>query len=267
MLPVLEQMGYERFLEREEMASLAMSAQNGDRKASDTLIMRNRPFLWARVRKWHRPGCPVSKEDLFSEAMIGFVKGIDKFDPSCGASLLTYSTFWVDAYIARRLMDEWSIVRAFKTNEDRAAFFRSKGVEPSLGSIEGRVALQMRPPVSMDAPIGKNGDRTVGETMLDLSPRQDEQYEEMEEQLEAKKLLSKAMESLNEKERLVIEKRYLEEPALIFDALGELLGVSRERVRQIEMRALDKIISGLEVKNLDSRVLVKRMKSARKEEP
>ncbi|QCE32642.1 RNA polymerase sigma factor RpoH [Acetobacteraceae bacterium] len=220
------------------------------------------------ARDYHRIyGLPIS--ELISEGNIGIMQAIQRFDPDNDkqARLSTYATWWIKAAIQEYILHSWSLVKMGTTAAQKKLFFNLRkekrkllaygdgDLQPEqvsyiarqLGVPEQEVISMNRrlagPERSLNAPL-QSHDGESGQWqdwLVDETPSQEEIYAEEEEYNERKGLLNEALMTLNERERHIVQERRLKEEPQTLEELSHHYGVSRERIRQIEARALEKI--------------------------
>lgn len=250
------------FVSVEEERELARRSQLGDREAADRLLRAHLGFIESIARKYRRYGVPMN--DLVQEGAIGLLQAIRKFDPAAGARLSTYARWWVRAAIQDHVVRSWSLVRVGTTAAQKAMFFhlRRKMVEirDSADAMTEDVLLPIARrfgvPLKEAAALAR---RAAGmDWSLNQRIRADEPDEWGDqladeggspEDLAAAEstaryrdgLIAKALASLSVRERAIIAGRYLTDIKKTRDTIAAELGISRERVRQLEIAALEKL--------------------------
>jgi len=229
--------------------------------------------LAAKIAMGYRGyGLPIS--EVVSEANVGLMQAVKRFDPEKGFRLATYAIWWIKASIQEYILKSWSLVKMGTTSAQKKLFFNLKKLKNKIGALEDgdllpnnveEIARQLHVPeedvvamnrrmiggdVSLNATI-KNDGETEEEWMAllaDQSENHVEKFAHSEEARERRSILIKSLVVLNEREKSVILDRRMKEPPLTLEQLSEKHGISRERVRQIENKAIDK----LKVKILES---------------
>lgn len=234
-----------------------------DRSALRCLVEAHAGFVVATARRYARRSAPV--EDLVSEGWWGFLAALERFDPERSLRLVTYATYWIRARMVHHVLASWSIVSTgsralrsknfFRLRREHARLAAQLG-DPSavLDELSGVLRVPREPlramlhhldagDVSTDAPSFDDGASTFGDTLRSTADVQDEEYAAAERRALVARLVTTAMSTLDERERLIIERRVLADDATATSlaALGRQLGISRERARQLEQRALAKL--------------------------
>jgi RNA polymerase sigma-32 factor len=208
-------------------------------------------------------GLPIG--EVISEGNVGLMQAVKRFEPDKGFRLATYAMWWIRASIQEYILRSWSLVKMGTTAAQKKLFFnlrRAKGqlqafeegdltpehtkaIAKKLGVTEGDVTSMNRRlggDASLNAPV--RADQESGEWqdwLVDDKPDQEERLVESEELSMRKKFLAGALATLNERERRIFEARRLAEDPATLEDLSVEFGVSRERVRQIEVRAFEKV--------------------------
>lgn len=239
-------------LTKDEEMSLARSVRLGRREALNELIESNLSFVVKVASEYRNLGLPF--EDLLNEGNIGLIEAAHRYDASKGTKFITYAIWWIRKSILKALSEQSSLVRVptyqiKKVREIRdaeSALRRSLGRAPDREEISARLsrsvtkidqALQFTVrEISLEDKVGKDRDKTVSEYLVDRS------VSSPEEDLirrESRSLVGEAMGHLTDQERTVIAHRFGLNggPPLTLKEIGEKLGISRERVRQIECQA------------------------------
>jgi RNA polymerase sigma-32 factor len=259
-------------LSLEEEYNLAKAwVEEGCRTSAHKLVTSHLR-LAAKIAMGYRGyGLPIS--EVVSEANVGLMKAVKRFDPEKGFRLATYAIWWIKANIQEYILKSWSLVKMGTTGAQKKLFFNLKKLKSKIGAFEDgdllpenveEIAKQLN--VSEDDVVAMNRRMVGGDVSLNATIRGDgETEEEWQSQLadqsedhverfvhrdetrERRALLIKSLTVLNTREKSIISDRRLKEPPLTLEQLSEKHGISRERVRQIENRAIDK----LKVKILD----------------
>ena len=227
--------------------------------------------LVAKIAMGYRGyGLPLS--ELISEGNIGLMQGVKKFEPDRGFRLATYAMWWIRASIQEFILRSWSLVKMGTTAAQKKLFFNLrrmknqidafeegdlkpadvKKIATDLGVTEEEVVsmnrrMAMGGDTSLNAPLksSEDGEGQWQDFLVSDAPLQDELVAEEEERRMRHELLAEAMESLNERERHILTERRLSDEPKTLEDLSQVYGVSRERIRQIEVRAFEKLQAAL----------------------
>ena len=273
----LEEIRQFPMLEPQQEYMLAKSwREHGDRDAAHQLVTSHLRLV-ARIAMGYRGyGLPVG--EVISEGNVGLMQAVKRFDPDKGFRLATYAMWWIRAAIQEYILRSWSLVKMGTTAAQKKLFFNLRRMKGQLKALEEgdlrpdqvkQIATKLGVPeddvismnrrlggdASLNAPV-RSADTESGEWqdwLVDETPGQEERLAESEELSMRRGYLAKAMATLNDREKRIFEARRLaEEPATLEDLSAEF-GVSRERIRQIEVRAFEKVQAAVQ-------------KSARKDE-
>ncbi|KQY26036.1 RNA polymerase factor sigma-32 [Rhizobium sp. Root482] len=254
------------YLERHEEQALALAwKDHNDQEARNKIAMAHMRLVISMASKFRNFGLPMS--DLVQEGHIGLLEAAARFEPSREVRFSTYASWWIRASMQDYVLRNWSIVRGGTSSAQKALFFNlrrlraklaqgdrqltaravheeiSVALGVSLADVQTMDARLSGNDASLQAPISSS-DSESGER-LDLlacdAPLPDEQVSEMIDQERRRTWLSHALCKLNEREMKIISARRLSEDSATLEELGTHLGISKERVRQIETRALEKL--------------------------
>jgi len=243
--------------------------EHGDTDAAAKLV-NSHLRLVAKIAMGYRGyGLPVS--ELISEGNIGLMQGVKKFEPDRGFRLATYAMWWIRASIQEFILRSWSLVKMGTTAAQKKLFFNLRRMKnqidafeegdlkladvtkiaTDLGVTEDEVVsmnrrMAMGGDTSLNAPLrDSEGESQWQDFLVDTGPLQDELIAEDEETRVRHDLLIDALESLNEREKhILMERRLTDEPKTL-EELSQVYAVSRERIRQIEVRAFEKLQAAL----------------------
>ena len=236
-------------LDRETERGLAESWANGDDKAGARLIESSLPFVISIAREYRRWGVPL--EDLVQQGNLGLLKAAAKFDPERNCRLITYAAYWIRAEIRDYVVRSYRIVRLGTTRTERRAMraFRRKSVDsPEALAEESGMPLTRakqlwplltRGDMSLDASVSNTITPLERMRCKQLTPEEDMARTEAIVRVRAE--LQSAMQSLTDREQRIVEARFMAEEPHTLEALGREMGVSKERVRQLELRARQKL--------------------------
>ncbi|MER9217895.1 sigma-70 family RNA polymerase sigma factor [Mesorhizobium sp. M0644] len=215
------------FLTREQEQALAIRwRDHRDEAALHEIVEAHRPLVLTAVRKFSRS--PVPAEDLIQEGNIGLMIAAKRFQPERGLRFSTYAQWWVRHEITEAIMIGMTVVKPPMTNKTKAQFFRGHRFVNET---------------SVDA-TGRTGDgegETYANVLPDYAPLPDANAEASIDGPRMAAKLAGALNTLEGREKMIIEARWLSEEGSTLDTLGALLGISKERVRQIEKGALARL--------------------------
>ncbi len=222
--------------------------------------------LAAKIAMGYRGyGLPVA--EVISEANVGLMQAVKRFDPEKGFRLATYAMWWIRASIQEYVLRSWSLVKLGTTSAQKKLFFNLRKAKARIGALEDG---DLRPEVvkkiahdlgvseqdvismnrrmsggdaSLNATVGSDGEGSMQwqDWLEDESADQAGDYEARDELEARRELLTKAMDVLNERERDILTQRRLNEETITLEDLSAQYDVSRERIRQIEVRAFEKL--------------------------
>jgi RNA polymerase sigma-32 factor len=237
--------------------------EHGDIEAAHQLVTSHLRLVAKIAMSYRGYGLPIS--DLISEGNVGMMQAVKRFEPDRGFRLATYAVWWIRAAIQEYILHSWSLVKIGTTAAQKKLFFNLRTLKSKLQAIdEGdlspenveKIATDLNvseedvinmnrrlaaPDHSLNAPTTIDGDGEWQDWLVDETDSQEMVLAKQQELSKRGKLLSHAMKSLNVRERhILIERRLKDEPATL-ETLSKEYGVTRERVRQIEVRAFEKI--------------------------
>lgn len=245
--------GHAPTLAPEEETQLAAAFQGGDRRAGEKLVKHNLKHVISIALEYRRWGVPV--EDLVQQGSMGLIHAARRFDPERAACLRTYAAYWVRAEIRDYVVRCHRIVRLGTTRTERRAMraFRSTAIanveqlaEQSgmpLARCEMLWAVLTQRDRSLDAPTQTG--TTARDFVTATTPDPEACAVEHEQQQQTTARVSRALDVLTERERCIVRARMMADEPETLDRLGARLGVSRERVRQLESRARQKMHDAL----------------------
>ncbi len=246
-----------------EEQALARRFLQGDMQAGHQLVTSNLRFVVKVSYEYRSYGIKMS--DLIQEANIGLMKAVQKFDPDKGIRLISYAVWWIRAYIQNYILKNWSLVKLGTTQAQRRLFFslaRTRRELERLGSGDAHIvdaeeiaqklgvkASEVREmeqrmggrDLSLDAPMGEEGDATHMDFVESESASQVDEVADRQQAKLARERIQLALARLDPRERFIIEHRVMGDAEMTLSELGEHFGFSRERARQLEIRAKDKL--------------------------
>jgi RNA polymerase sigma-32 factor len=253
-------------LEPEEEYMLARAWVNhGDKEAAHRLVTSHLR-LAAKIAMGYR-GYGLPTAEVISEANVGLMQAVKRFDPDKGFRLATYAMWWIRASIQEYILRSWSLVKMGTTAAQKKLFFNLRKAKNKIGAIEEG---ELRPEnvtkiahdlnvteaevlsmnrrlsggdASLNAQIKGDGEGTAEwqDWLEDEDADQAAAYAERDEIEGRRALLMQAMNGLNERERHILTQRRLQDEPVTLEDLSQVYGVSRERIRQIEVRAFEKL--------------------------
>jgi RNA polymerase sigma-32 factor len=227
-------------LTKEEEHELALSYyETKDLDSAHKLVTSNLRFVVKIAYEYRNYGC--SLRDLIQEGNLGLMTAVKKFNPNKGVRLITYAVWWIRSFIQDFIIRTKSLVRRNSRALKKRLFYRQATSNEPAPGIAGRAEDPYQTDLSLDTPLGGGGEATHLDSLGDLKAGQEEVLADAEENSIVKGDVKNALALLNEKEKYVIEKRVMAEEPESLNSIGESLGVTRERVRQIESAALKKL--------------------------
>ncbi len=235
--------------------------------------------LVAKIAMGYRGyGLPLA--ELISEGNVGMMQAVKRFDPERGFRLATYAMWWIRAAIQEYILHSWSLVKMGTTAAQKKLFFNLRKLKGQMQAIEeGDMAPEQvtkiaealnvpevdvvnmnrrlaAPDHSLNAPLRIDGDGEWQDWLVDETESQETTLAETEEFEKRRSLLTAAMETLNQRERHILEERRLKDSPTTLETLSQEYGISRERVRQIEVRAFEKLQKAIRNAAIEERLAV-----------
>ena len=254
-------------LEPEQEFMLAKAwVDHGDRDSAHQLVTSHLR-LAAKIAMGYR-GYGLPTAEIISEANVGLMQAVKRFDPDKGFRLATYAMWWIRASIQEYVLRSWSLVKLGTTAAQKKLFFNLRKAKSKIGALEdgdlrpehvekiaSDLGVKVEEVVSMNRRMSGGGDSSLnaplrGDTegnsewmdwLADDDADQAAAYAETQELDARRELLIDAMGGLNERERHILTERRLKDEPLTLEALSQVYNVSRERIRQIEVRAFEKL--------------------------
>ncbi|MBL8609964.1 MAG: sigma-70 family RNA polymerase sigma factor [Myxococcales bacterium] len=246
-------LGAVRPLPRETERDLARRWRAGDARAGEQIIAACLPFVISIALEYRRWGVPL--EDIVQQGNVGLLRAAKKFDPDKDTRLATYAAYWIRAEIREYVVRAFRVVRlgttkaerkalrAFRTSKDADTAELSRVSGLSEERVERLLPILSGHEVSLDAGPGDAG--RISDRIATGGPSPEDEVSRREESSQAEVAVAQALVTLSDRERFIVEKRMMTDDPPTLQELGEQLGVSKERVRQLEERAKDKLRSRL----------------------
>ena len=237
--------------------------EHDDIDAAHTLVTSHLRLVAKIAMGYRGYGLPVS--ELISEGNVGMMQAVKRFDPDRGFRLATYAMWWIRAAIQEYILHSWSLVKMGTTAAQKKLFFNLRKLKGQLQAIDdgdlpdetvSEIARRLSVPEaevismnrrmasadhSLNAPLKVDGNGEWIDWLVDNEDDQETRYAEEEELAQRREMLAEAMGALNDRERHIFSARRLSEDPQTLEELSQVYGVSRERVRQIEVRAFEKV--------------------------
>jgi RNA polymerase sigma-32 factor len=237
--------------------------EHGDIDAAHKLVTSHLRLVAKIAMGYRGYGLPLS--ELISEGNVGMMQAVKRFEPDRGFRLATYAMWWIRAAIQEYILHSWSLVKMGTTAAQKKLFFNLRKLKGQMRAIDdgdlspeqvNKIATTLdvpeadvismnrrlsSPDHSLNAPLRQDGDGEWQDWLVDDSDDQEIRLAESEELGKRKGLLKTAMGSLNDRERRILTARRLRDEPITLEDLSQEYGISRERVRQIEVRAFEKL--------------------------
>ena len=237
--------------------------EHGDTKAAHKLVTSHLRLVAKIAMGYRGYGLPVT--DLISEGNVGIMQAVKKFDPEKGFRLATYAMWWIRAQIQEYVLHSWSLVKIGTTAAQKKLFFNLRKLKNQLSSIDSgdlspenarEIATRLNVKEaevldmnnrlfsgdqSLNVRVGDEGEAEWQDMLVDSNDTHDNILEKTNELSFRKKIFEKALDVLNEREREIISSRKLRDKPIKLEELSKKYKISRERVRQIEEKAFEKL--------------------------
>jgi RNA polymerase sigma-32 factor len=264
-------------LEQSEEFMLAKRwQQHQDTEAAHKMVTSHLRLVAKIAMGYRGYGLPMS--EVISEGNVGLMQAVKRFDPDKGFRLATYAMWWIRAAIQEYILHSWSLVKIGTTAAQKKLFFNLRRVKGQLKALEEgdlrpetvkEIATRLdvpesdvvdmnrrlaAPDHSLNAPVRMDGEGEWQEWLVDETDSQETLLAESQEFGRRQKLLDRALKLLNPRERRILSERRLKEEPTTLEDLSKEFGISRERVRQIEVRAFDKVQRAIRNAALDEKL-------------
>ncbi|MCB4823868.1 RNA polymerase sigma factor RpoH [Roseicella aerolata] len=266
-------------LSPEEELNLARRwRDNGDERAAHKLVTSHLRLVAKIAMGYRGYGLPVG--ELISEGNVGMMQAVKRFDPDRGFRLATYAMWWIRAAIQEYILHSWSLVKMGTTAAQKKLFFNLRRLKGQMAALEDGdlkpeqvekiarvlqvpeqdvVSMNRRlasPDHSLNAPVRADSEGEWQDWLVDEQETQESELSEREDLTNRRMLLGEALKTLNERERhILIERRLKDEPTTL-EELSQQYNISRERVRQIEVRAFEKLQKSMKTQIVERRLAV-----------
>ncbi|MEO3470385.1 RNA polymerase sigma factor RpoH [Roseomonas sp. CAU 1739] len=263
----------------EEELSLARRwKEQGDEPAAHKLVTSHLRLVAKIAMGYRGYGLPVG--ELISEGNVGMMQAVKRFDPERGFRLATYAMWWIRAAIQEYILHSWSLVKMGTTAAQKKLFFNLRRLKAQMSALEegdlkdeqvAKIAHALQvpnqdvvsmnrrlasPDHSLNAPVRADSEGEWQDWLVDDGESQESELAEREDMTNRRDLLAGALRTLNERERhILIERRLKEEPTTL-EELSQQYNISRERVRQIEVRAFEKLQKSMKQQVVERRLTV-----------
>ncbi|MCB1562789.1 MAG: RNA polymerase factor sigma-32 [Alphaproteobacteria bacterium] len=256
-------------LEKEMEQDLARRwKDHGDEKALHRLIEAHMRLAVSTATRFRNYGLPMG--DLIQEGNIGLMQAAERFDPDRDIRFSTYASWWIRAAIQDYVLRNWSIVRTGTTSAQKSLFFNLRRLRAKIENrrereglddedrqeiaqtlkvrpqdveaMEGRMAASDK---SLDAPLTDESESSWQDMLADEAPSPEEIVVGMKDSQSRSKWLHDALSALPDREQTIIRQRHLDHETVTLEELGKSLGISKERVRQLEQRAMERMKASL----------------------
>jgi RNA polymerase sigma-32 factor len=251
-------------LEKQQEFMLAKRWQEHEDTDAAEQMVTSHLRLVAKIAMGYR-GYGLPMAEVISEGNVGLMQAVKKFDPDKGFRLATYAMWWIRAAIQEYILRSWSLVKLGTTAAQKKLFFNLRRIKGEINALESgdlnpdqvkeiaeRLNVSEKDVLSMNgrmsgsdaslnAPMGQEGDMEWQDWLTDDDPGQAESYANRQEFDSRMTLLQEAMADLSEREQHILQERRLTDEPKTLEELSEVYNVSRERIRQIEVRAFEKI--------------------------
>jgi RNA polymerase sigma-32 factor len=269
-------------LEPNEEYMLAKAWREHDDSDSAHRLVTSHLRLVAKIAMGYRGyGLPLA--ELISEGNVGMMQAVKRFDPEKGFRLATYAMWWIRAAIQEYILHSWSLVKIGTTAAQKKLFFNLRKLKGQMQAIEDGdlspervtaiaekldvsetdvISMNRRlgsPDSSLNAPLRQDGEGEWQDWLVDDQQQsQESRLAEDEEMQNRRRLLNLAMESLNERERHILTERRLRDDPTTLEDLSQEYDISRERVRQIEVRAFEKLQKAMKNATIQEKLVIEK---------
>ncbi|PLX42317.1 MAG: RNA polymerase sigma factor RpoH [Hyphomicrobiales bacterium] len=236
--------------------------EHEDKNAAHQLVTSHLRLVAKIAMGYRGYGLPIG--EVISEGNVGLMQAVKRFDPEKGFRLATYAMWWIRASIQEYILRSWSLVKMGTTASQKKLFFNLRKIKGQIQALEdselhpdhvAHIAERLGVPevdvismnrrlagdTSLNASLRDDSEGEWQDWLVEESPDQETQLGDNQELSQRRAMLANALKNLNEREQRIFTARRLSEPALTLEELSSEFGVSRERIRQIEVRAFEKV--------------------------
>ncbi|MBX9701398.1 MAG: RNA polymerase sigma factor RpoH [Acetobacteraceae bacterium] len=260
----------------EEMELARRWKEDGDEKAAHKLVTSHLRLVAKIAMGYRGYGLPVG--ELISEGNVGMMQAVKRFDPDRGFRLATYAMWWIRAAIQEYILHSWSLVKMGTTAAQKKLFFNLRRLKAQMSALEdgdlqqeqvAKIARTLQVPEqdvvsmnrrlaspdhSLNAPVRADSEGEWQDWLVDEQETQETELAERQDMTNRRALLGEALKTLNDRERhILIERRLKDEPTTL-EELSQQYNISRERVRQIEVRAFEKLQKSMKQQVVERRL-------------
>ncbi|MBX6373921.1 MAG: RNA polymerase sigma factor RpoH [Acetobacteraceae bacterium] len=264
--------------QEEEYALAKRWKEHGDVEAAHKLVTSHLRLVAKIAMGYRGYGLPLG--ELISEGNVGMMQAVRRFDPDRGFRLATYAMWWIRAAIQEYILHSWSLVKMGTTAAQKKLFFNLRRLKGQMSALEegdlqpeqvAKIAKTLQVPEqdvismnrrlaaqdhSLNAPVRLDSEGEWQDWLVDESESQETELAERQDMSNRRQLLNEALKTLNDRERhILIERRLKDEPTTL-EELSQQYGISRERVRQIEVRAFEKLQKSMKQQIAERRLSV-----------
>ena len=250
--------------------------EHGDKQAAHRLVTSHLRLVAKIAMGYRGYGLPVA--ELIAEGNIGMMQAVKRFEPDRGFRLATYAMWWIRAAMQEYILRSWSLVKIGTTAAQKKLFFNLRRLKGQMQQIdEGDLSPDMvakiakkldvpetdvvnmnrrlaAPDNSLNAPMRIDGEGEWQDWLVDETPSQETRLGESQEMTNRRRLLSAAMEKLTDREKHILTERRLKDEPTTLEDLSQEYNISRERVRQIEVRAFEKLQKNMKQQAISERI-------------
>jgi RNA polymerase sigma-32 factor len=248
----------------------------GDQKAAHRLVTSHLRLVAKIAMGYRGYGLPVG--ELISEGNVGMMQAVRRFDPDRGFRLATYAMWWIRAAIQEYILHSWSLVKMGTTAAQKKLFFNLRRLKGQMAALEegdlkpeqvAKIAHTLQVPEqdvvsmnrrlaspdnSLNAPVRADSEGEWQDWLVDESESQETEIAERQDMSNRRMMLGEALKTLNERERHILIERRLKDEATTLEELSQQYNISRERVRQIEVRAFEKLQKSMKTQITERRM-------------